>query len=522
MDSAEEAIRKLKPGFKVEAVYEYGSYWKARLIPPSGKKQFVYFHYSNGWKLTKPNGGLSTLYRLEEFVNSNQVVWIVEGEKCVDALREYVFATTSGGAGTVDVTDWTPLKGRRVRIWPDNDEPGRKYGEEVKGALEAIDCVVEVVDVAKLRLDEKGDCVDWIESRQDEVTESDLLALELEPVKDNRPGLIREKASSIVQRKIEWLCPGRIAYGKICGIAGYPGLGKTQVLISITSIVTTGGEWPCGGGKCRKGKVVLIMAEDDWEDTICPRLSAAGADLDMVDKVIMSRDEDGKISLFSLDKDMAYLEEMLKADPEISLIGIDPVAAYLGNTDSHKASEVTALLTPLADLATRYGVAFIFIHHLNKVKQNADEAMMQISGSNAFVGIARSVFMVFRDENDSENRLFLQAKNNMSKDVGGLSFRLEEKLLTNGITASCVKWGDKLINKDANDVSNRSDQSVVEAEELIWSILKEGPTKVEDVEKEFKKARVSWRTVETAKKNLKVQSLKYTFNGPWYWQLENK
>jgi hypothetical protein len=134
---------------------------------------------------------------------NSDLVWIVEGEKCVDALAEIgVCACTSGSYTSAGDVDWSTLAGRRVRIWPDNDKSGRIYGEEVRAILEALDCVVEVVDVDRLGLEEKGDCVDWINSRRDEVTESDLLALGLEEEKKPLPIL------SKVERKpypIEWL-----------------------------------------------------------------------------------------------------------------------------------------------------------------------------------------------------------------------------------------------------------------------------------------------------------------------------
>jgi predicted ATP-dependent serine protease len=40
--------------------------------------------------------------------------------------------------------------------------------------------------------------------------------------------------------KIEWVWPGRLAIGKHTTIAGEPGVGKSQVMISIIAAVTTG------------------------------------------------------------------------------------------------------------------------------------------------------------------------------------------------------------------------------------------------------------------------------------------
>ena len=55
-------------------------------------------------------------------------IWIVEGEKCADALSEIgLLATTSGSATSANNTNWSPLHGRHIIIWPDKDESGIEY-----------------------------------------------------------------------------------------------------------------------------------------------------------------------------------------------------------------------------------------------------------------------------------------------------------------------------------------------------------------------------------------------------------
>jgi putative DNA primase/helicase len=58
-------------------------------------------------------------------------VLLVEGEKCADAASAalgaaYVVTTWSSGAAAHAKTDFAPLAGRDVTIWPDADAPGRK------------------------------------------------------------------------------------------------------------------------------------------------------------------------------------------------------------------------------------------------------------------------------------------------------------------------------------------------------------------------------------------------------------
>jgi DNA primase len=51
---------------------------------------------------------------------------------------------------------------RCATIWPDNDEAGRRYAQEVTEKLLAQGCTVRVIDVEKLGLPKKGDAVDWL------------------------------------------------------------------------------------------------------------------------------------------------------------------------------------------------------------------------------------------------------------------------------------------------------------------------------------------------------------------------
>ncbi|MEZ5814416.1 MAG: CHC2 zinc finger domain-containing protein [Alphaproteobacteria bacterium] len=71
-------------------------------------------------------------------------VLVVEGEKAADAARDmgvfkdYVVVTWPGGANRQKQADWTPLKGREVVIWPDNDDAGKNAAREIAKILKEI------------------------------------------------------------------------------------------------------------------------------------------------------------------------------------------------------------------------------------------------------------------------------------------------------------------------------------------------------------------------------------------------
>ena len=76
------------------------------------------------------------LYNLDKLAERpDDWVLIVEGEKTADAVGklfpDHVAITSSGGSNAASAADWSPLKGRKAAIWPDADEPGRKYADAV-------------------------------------------------------------------------------------------------------------------------------------------------------------------------------------------------------------------------------------------------------------------------------------------------------------------------------------------------------------------------------------------------------
>ena len=70
------------------------------------------------------------------------------GRRRGQAFSDHVAITSSGGSNAAGKADWSPLSGRHVVIWPDNDEPGRRYAADVaRLAREAGAAAVRVVEV---------------------------------------------------------------------------------------------------------------------------------------------------------------------------------------------------------------------------------------------------------------------------------------------------------------------------------------------------------------------------------------
>lgn len=98
------------------------------------------------------------LYALDRLAAAPAATVIVcEGEKAADAAQGLIAplgwtATTSpGGARAADKADWSPLRGRHVRLWPDADAPGENYASDVaRLALAAGAASVQVLKLDAL------------------------------------------------------------------------------------------------------------------------------------------------------------------------------------------------------------------------------------------------------------------------------------------------------------------------------------------------------------------------------------
>jgi 5S rRNA maturation endonuclease (ribonuclease M5) len=152
-----------------DAIWRYATaegqtaFFVCRYKKPDGRKDFLPLCWfpGDGWR-SKHWPAPRPLYNLDKLDARFEVpVIICEGEKSADAAArifvECIAITASGGAKAADQTDWTPLAGRQVRIWPDADSPGEKYARQVETIVADLECEVAIIDAAALaRIDPSG------------------------------------------------------------------------------------------------------------------------------------------------------------------------------------------------------------------------------------------------------------------------------------------------------------------------------------------------------------------------------
>ena len=425
---------------------------------------------NDGWSWNL-QGVRRVLYRLPKVLRAN-LVHIVEGEKDVQTLEKFKWTATCNAMGA---GKWKPeysacLKGKTVVIFPDNDDPGRQHAATVAQSVYSAGArLVKVVTLPKGK-----DVTDWVAAGS---TKEQLIAL-VKGTPKYQPSapaptagdVITVRASEVRIRPVAWLWPGRIPRGKITLIAGDPGLSKSTLTVAIAAVVTgSAGRWGMrfwpDGARCDgAANVVFLSAEDDEEDTICPRLKAAGADLTRVHiarSVLTGYTGDATPveKLFSLQTDLHALDAKLNEIKGVALLVIDPVTAYLDGVDSYKNSEVRGALAPLRALAQKHNMAVVLITHVNK---DGAKALMRVSGSLAFVAAARTAYLVMEDPLDPENRrrLLLSLKNNLGPAASGLAYTVETAAVrhpTGTLDTAKIAWDtDTLVAITAQEALNQT------------------------------------------------------------------
>jgi hypothetical protein len=329
--------------------------------------------------------------------------------------------------------------------------------------------------------------------------------------------------ADIEREPIKWLWQDRIPLGKITQIAGDPKLGKSQITCALAAALSTGGSFP-GGTRAPLGSVIFITCEDDPQDTIGPRLDAAGADSRKIylhEWTVRRNGSQTKRHHFDIGQDAESLEAMIRDIGDVKAIIIDPISAYMGKADSYKTADVRGALVPMQALAAKYSIAVIIVSHLNK-NTNSQNAKARVAGSGGFVAVARSNWLVIEDPADEtrEHRLLCPLGTNIAKGTTGFRFSIATADLGNGIVTSKVVFEDRELTLNADDLlAPRQDtpSSLNSAADFIRSELSDGQRPQKQIEAAAKAAGISQASLRRAKEHLGVLSKKGADG--WAWQL---
>lgn len=325
--------------------------------------------------------------------------------------------------------------------------------------------------------------------------------------------------AELEMKPVNWLWPGWLPRGKLVLLGGNPGVGKTTLACSIVAIETSGGHWPFSMNRGHGGRVILLSAEDDPADTLTPRLVAAGADLNRIIIIdSLNRERDGRMveSFFSLSTDCHQLDGLLTSEPDVCLVVIDPLSAYLGARDSHRDADVREVLGPVSRLAALHGVCILGISHLSK--DEGKSAINRFLGSTGIMAAARAALLAAQYEG---RNVLVPAKMNLAEMGTAMEYEIQSCTVGEGIGTSRVSWvGQTDIHADEVMAAAKAQArapSLLSCQQFLTDILQDGPKPAAFIENAAKDSGRSLRTLQRAKKILGVVSHKDAFSAGWRW-----
>jgi hypothetical protein len=443
-------------------------------------------------------------------------LWVVEGDKKGDALVSHkAAAVVLQGVDCWNAPqDWEEIKlyGRGVIIALDADV---MINPRVQRALEALSAFLRSrgAKVKYLRWPEtyrgfKIGVDDYLAAGDGTI--EDLHRL-VEEAPDEEAIPVGVSMVDIKPERVEWLWSRRIPKGKVTILDGDPGKGKSTILYDLAARITVGSPLP-DGESVEPGGTLIVSAEDGAADTIVPRFLAAGGDPKRA-RILGSEEP------FIIPDDLDRLERAIR-QLGATFVVIDPVMSFLSDdVNSNRDQDVRRALQPLVDMARRTGPAIVLCRHLNK--STGGQAIYRGQGSIGFIGIVRSGLMV-GEHPELENTFVLAGqKHNLSKPPASLAYRIRSA--GSGDDTAIIEYRGisevtaQQMSSTPEDEGERS--RLAEAKEFLRDILRAGPEFTGRIKAEAKEAEIGWRTVERAKAELKVQSVKDPESSKWQWTL---
>ena len=199
-----------------------------------------------------------------------------------------------------------------------------------------------------------------------------------------------------------------------------------MLMVNVAASVSRGGV-AFNGTRCGGREVLFMSAEDGAADTLVPRLTAAGADLEQIRITDVTE-------LLSLPDEIGKIEKTI-AHHDIKLVVLDPLNSYLdGAANPHQDASVRQALAPLASAAASTGAAFVTIFHLNKDSGGKDgkQALYRPTGSIGFVAASRAAFVMAMDPTDKERRVLAPLKFNLGVKPESWAFEIREGRVGDG------------------------------------------------------------------------------------------
>lgn len=178
-------------------------------------------------------------FNLPEVVKAKVVV-VVEGPKKMEALRRFGIVATSpyGGAGKdkARLTIWKHLRSRRILLWPDLDDAGLNFMQDIGEILWSFYPRPEIlwIDPASLGLTDKQDVVDYLarypeDQQHEKVVEALNTAKPWTSKRANLAAGVRENSLAVINGT---LVDARLPWGQLTRLSRFAGPDLLSLIVA--------------------------------------------------------------------------------------------------------------------------------------------------------------------------------------------------------------------------------------------------------------------------------------------------
>ena len=253
-----------------------------------------------------------------------------------------------------------------------------------------------------------------------------------------------------------WIVPGIIPEGTTI-LAGKPKMGKSWLALG-TSVAVAAGGVALGTKRVERGAVLYLALEDN------PRRLQS-----RLKKLLPGGAAPEGLELATAwprlgDRGLEALEAWLNTHPDARLVVIDTLAKFrAAQAGKNLYKEDYEAVEPLVELAARYNVAVLIVHHLRKL--GAEDPLDQVSGSMGLTGGADGALVLNRERGRADAYLYVTGR-----DIE------EEKELALSWDSTKATWK---IAGDAQEYRNSRERQ--EVEECLRTLGKSaGPKEVSE------------------------------------------
>ncbi len=395
-----------KTGKLIACVYRYD--------PPSGKEFRPWDVIARKQRAPDPR----PLYN-QQGIGKAQHVILVEGEKCADALiNQKTTATTAmnGANAPIDKTDWSPLKGKDVTIWPDHDEAGSTYAEKAAEAIAKVGA--KSVTVLKIPQGKpaKWDAADAVDDNTnvDEFinTTSSYAQPVIAPLHAFTLGELLADESPIPDDLIE---PRVLTPGGMVVFGGAPKVGKSDFVLSWLTYMAAGEPF-LDMKPSRRLRVFYLQAEVQYhylrerlKSMNLPELQVwrASENLYITPQLRLILNDEG------MDEVKGLLRKASEKEP-IDIIVIDPLRnLFDGGEDGASENDNQAMLFFLKQRVEKLrdsvnpNAGIILVHHTKKLakRQLIEDPFLAFSGASSLRGYYTTGMLLYRPEESQSPRV---------------------------------------------------------------------------------------------------------------------